>query len=241
MITGGPSGPAVRRPDARPARSPAAAWVRGFFYRYGWRAYALPVLSVVTLVAALQPAHVAHRAGTTRSSAPPPITARAPAPATVTATATATATASPSGAAQPGTVALPADRTPCATNASARLILVSVSAQRAWMCQRSTQVYSTLVTTGAVNVGDGTPLGTWHIQDKQTDRYLEGPGYRDFVHYWLPFDGDFGFHDAAWQTMPYGAPGYRSNGSHGCVHLPLPAMSWLFRWVDTGTTVTIQT
>lgn len=130
--------------------------------------------------------------------------------------------------------------TSCAANRAARTILVDITKQRVWMCERNVQVYSTLVTTGAANVGDGTPLGTWHIQDKQTDRYLVGPGYRDFVHYWLPFDGDFGFHDAPWQTMPFGAPGYVANGSHGCVHLPRDAMSWLFGWASVGTTVTIR-
>ncbi len=78
------------------------------------------------------------------------------------------------------------------------------------------------------------------MQDKQTNRYLVGPGYRDFVRYWMPFDGDFGFHDSSWQTFPYGSPGYKANGSHGCIHLPLPEMRWFFNWSDTNTTVTIQ-
>ena len=57
----------------------------------------------------------------------------------------------------------------------------------------------------------------------------------------MPFNGDFGFHDAPWQTMPYGAAGYTDNGSHGCVHLPAEAMAWLFNWAAVGATVTIRT
>jgi lipoprotein-anchoring transpeptidase ErfK/SrfK len=140
----------------------------------------------------------------------------------------------------PVAMSLGTDATPCTANTAPRLILVSITDQRVWMCQNKIQVYSTRVTTGAVNVGDSTPVGTWQIQSRETYRYLVGPGYRDFVHYWMPLDGDFGFHDAPWQTMPCGAPGYTDNGSHGCVHLPATAMAWLYDWAPNGTTVTIR-
>jgi hypothetical protein len=199
---------------------------RRFVHRYGWRAYALPLLSAVTVAAILHPAaddrhDPAHAAASTQSAGQ---------------------SSSLVGlrAAAPIQIGLGTDSTPCTANALPQFILVSITDQRVWMCQQHTQMYSTLVTTGAVNVGDGTPLGTWQIQDKQTNRYLVGPGYRDFVHYWMPFNGDFGFHDAPWQTMAYGAPGYTDNGSHGCVHLPAAAMAWLYNWAPTGTTVTIQ-
>jgi lipoprotein-anchoring transpeptidase ErfK/SrfK len=57
------------------------------------------------------------------------------------------------------------------------------------------------------------------------------------VHYWIPFNGDFGFHDATWQTMPFGSPDYRTQGSHGCVHLPMPTVQWLYNWAQAGSTV----
>jgi lipoprotein-anchoring transpeptidase ErfK/SrfK len=202
-------------------------WVlRSFARRYGWRAYAVPILAVITVIVYFDPSVIERTGATT----PPAHTVQ-------------------HGAAQRQTqvtqlpaeqFVLRADGTPCTQSKVAQLILVSIKEQRAWMCRGKTQMYSTLVTTGAVNVGNGTPLGTWQVQAKQTNRYLVGPGYSDFVKYWMPFDGDFGFHDASWQTMPYGSPGYRANGSHGCIHLPLPAMRWLFHWADPGTTVTIQ-
>lgn len=49
---------------------------------------------------------------------------------------------------------------------------------------------------------------------KQRNRYLVGPGYRDYVHYWVPFNGDFGLHGPSWQTM-----------------------AWLYRWGRVGSTV----
>lgn len=202
-------------------------WLRRFVAQYGWRAYALPILTVLTVVALIQPARAQHGAAAKSTVS---TTHRGAAPADALA---GLQDAPPIG------ISLGADSTPCAVNTRPQFILVSITQQRVWMCQRTTQVYSTLVTTGAVNVGNGTPVGTWQIQDKQTNRYLVGPGYRDFVHYWMPFDGDFGFHDAPWQTMPYGAPGYTANGSHGCVHLPAQAMTWFFGWASTGATVTI--
>ena len=35
-------------------------------------------------------------------------------------------------------------------------------------------------------------------------RLEEIPRVGDYVEYWVPFNGDFGFHDASWQTMPFG-------------------------------------
>ena len=181
---------------------------RAFVHRHGWRAYALPLLVVLTVFEVLRLGQGAR--------ATPPVKVAAAAP---------TATARPS---------------PCAGNTAAQLVVVSIGKQHAWMCAASAQVYTTAVTTGASALGLATPVGTWQVQDKQTNRYLVGPGYRDFVSYWVPFDGDFGFHDARWQTMAYGSPDYRSQGSHGCVHLAAAAMAWLFGWARVGATVTVQ-
>lgn len=131
------------------------------------------------------------------------------------------------------------DAAACLANQSPQLVLVSISRQRAWMCSGTRTVHATAVTTGDVESGDGTPTGTWEIEAKEPDRWLTGPDYSDFVHFWMPFHDDFGFHDASWQTMPFGDVGYRSQGSHGCVHLPAASMAWLYNWADVGATVTI--
>lgn len=85
-----------------------------------------------------------------------------------------------------------------------------------------------------------TPAGSWAVQAKQTDRDLIGPGYRNHVHIGMPFDADIGFHDAPWQSLPFGAVDYSNAGSHRCVHLPLPAMARLYRWAHIGAGVTVQ-
>lgn len=129
--------------------------------------------------------------------------------------------------------------TVCAHNSRAQHIFVSIADQHAWFCTRTHSVRDTVVTTGASTERHATPLGSWLVQGKQADRVLNGPGYSQHVRYWVPFNGDFGFHDAAWQQMPYGTTGYRTLGSHGCVHLPRAEMTWFYHWVHVGADVTI--
>jgi lipoprotein-anchoring transpeptidase ErfK/SrfK len=60
------------------------------------------------------------------------------------------------------------------------------------------------------------------------------------VRYWIPFDAPlFGFHDSSWQRFPYGSPKYQTDGSHGCIHMPLRAIAWFYRWVARPTAVHI--
>lgn len=131
----------------------------------------------------------------------------------------------------------------CAHNALAQRVIVDISAQHLWMCTRGRTAYQSAVTTGAVDLAyDSTPLGTFHVQARNRDTTLtlaDGSTYR--VHYWVPFDAPlFGFHDADWQTIPYGSPAFRTKGSHGCVHVPLAVMGRLYRWAAVGTAVTIR-
>jgi lipoprotein-anchoring transpeptidase ErfK/SrfK len=131
----------------------------------------------------------------------------------------------------------------CAGNAASQLVLVSITHQHVWMCSRTHLAYSAPVTTGAVDLPyDSTPTGTYAVQAKQTDQtltLLSGATYQ--VNYWIPFDGPlFGFHDSSWQSFPYGSARYHTEGSHGCVHMPLAAIRFLYNWAVVGATVTIR-
>jgi lipoprotein-anchoring transpeptidase ErfK/SrfK len=124
---------------------------------------------------------------------------------------------------------------------------VSVAQQHAWVCAGAKQINDTAVTTGTTvirnGVDDNTPTGTWQIQAKYTDTYLKGSdangSWDDYVQYWMPFDGEIGFHDASWQTFPFGSSQYQTNGSHGCVHVPTAFIAWFYNWAHVGTTVVI--
>ncbi|MGI8880124.1 MAG: L,D-transpeptidase [Jatrophihabitans sp.] len=127
-------------------------------------------------------------------------------------------------------------------NTRYQLVLVSITAQHLWMCAHARQVYSTAVTTGAVAKHDATPTGTFHVQGRNRDTtLLQDDGSQYHVKYWIPFQAPlFGFHDAPWQHFPYGSAEYRSEGSHGCVHLPARAIAFLYHWVEIGATVVIR-
>lgn len=137
--------------------------------------------------------------------------------------------------------------TNCSNNASGKLLLVSISQQHVWACDGTSLASQSAVTTGAsglTNVDDATPTGTWHIYSKQTNRHLTGCDvngcWNDPVAYWMPFDDQVGFHDASWQTFPFGSNLYTTQGSHGCVHLPLDFITWVYGWAPVGTTVTVK-
>jgi len=90
----------------------------------------------------------------------------------------------------------PAD-TRCTGNTVSKLLLVSISSQHMWACERDTLVNQSAVTTGATQapngVDDATNIGTWHIYSKQINQHLRGSdvngSWDDFVQYWIPFDG----------------------------------------------------
>jgi lipoprotein-anchoring transpeptidase ErfK/SrfK len=203
---------------------------------YGWRAYALVALSVLTIVA------IVHT--TTSPADDKRVTVEGKAQAGFVAAAQPVKQQS---LAQPVTLVGPPeaasdaklgdDAINCATNDYSRLVVVSISHQHLWACEGARQVRSTAVTTGKITDNDQTPLGSWRVQAKQRDRYLVGEGYKDYVQYWIPFNGDFGLHDASWQTMPFGASGWKTEGSHGCVHLPTSEMAWLYSWSTVESTV----
>jgi hypothetical protein len=124
---------------------------------------------------------------------------------------------------------------------SGKAVRVDISQQFARMCADHQQVRTTPVTTGAVSLGDGTPTGTWHVQARirNTTLYPAAGGAYP-VKYWMPYNGAYGMHDSSWQHFRYGSAKYRTEGSHGCVHVPGKTMAWLFNWAAVGTTVTIS-
>jgi hypothetical protein len=125
-------------------------------------------------------------------------------------------------------------------------IYVNIELQHLWACDGVYLFLDTAVTTGAwklPHVNDATPIGTFHIYGKARNVVLSGHDYygswHDHVAYWMPFYGPYGFHDASWQTFPFGSSLYSTKGSHGCVHVPVAVLGKIFNWAPIGTTVTI--
>lgn len=149
-----------------------------------------------------------------------------------------------------GTVTV--DATCGGNTAGAKLIVVSIGQQHLWACYGTQLVDDTPVTTGAyalTNSNDATPTGVFHVYYHATNTYLTGNdingSWHDYVYYWMAFYDTrsgmtIGFHDASWQTFPFGGSQYATQGSHGCIHVPLGFMSWLYGWARNGTTVSVH-
>lgn len=121
-----------------------------------------------------------------------------------------------------------------------RVVVISISYQHLWACRGRHLVLSTPITTGATARGWATPTGSWRVYAKQREVNLVGASWNDHVHYWMPYSGPYGIHDATWQHFPEGSPKYTSRGSHGCTHVPLREMRQIFAWAAVGTRVTVR-
>lgn len=179
-------------------------------------------------------------------SSTPPAASTAPHVASTAPASAAAVVAKPSPA--PTVTARPAVAVACAhTPQATKHIYVSIKAQHLWACSGRTLVLEGAVTTGAsalTNVHDATPVGTSRITGKMRNTVLSGSdvngSWNDHVHYWMPFNGGDGFHDAPWQTFPLGSSLYRTKGSHGCVHMSLHDVATLYSWAPVGTLVTVE-
>lgn len=257
-------------------RGPGPKAVADFVDRHGWRAYALPALTLLTMIALFRaggghsPAEAMdHQAAAYQAATHPTGPTATATTATATTATVPNATAPTATAARPSTQATgrpvrparvrrvtlapdpaapgkqhdkqagPPTSARCRGNSSAHKVVVSIAAQHAWMCAHSSLVYSSAVTTGKSASGHATPTGTFRVQGNVTDTTLNGSGYSVHVAYWIPFNGDIGFHDASWQTMKFGSADYPTQGSRGCVHMPLPTIAWLHKWVRVGKTVVV--
>jgi lipoprotein-anchoring transpeptidase ErfK/SrfK len=131
----------------------------------------------------------------------------------------------------------------CAGNTISQLVKVSLADQHLWLCAKSKTVLDTPITSGASSLPyDSTPTGNFRIQGRDRNSVLTlNTGKQYDVKYWIPFNAPlFGFHDSSWQNFPYGSAKYKTQGSHGCVHMPLKAIAFLYNWVQIGATVHIR-
>jgi lipoprotein-anchoring transpeptidase ErfK/SrfK len=194
------------------------------------------VIAVVAAVAVLSACSSATGGSSVRTSSP----AGAAAVAAPQVASTARSTPAPSTSVVP-VVPKPKPKNYCAANTSPQKVIVNVRKQHAWMCAKHTDVFDTGITTGMVGEWTSTPTGNYQIQGRNTNTVLTlNTGAQYDVKYWIPFDAPlFGFHDSSWQQFPYGSAKYKTQGSHGCIHMPLKAMKFLYNWAAAPTDVHI--
>lgn len=115
-------------------------------------------------------------------------------------------------------------------------IEVDMSNQHLYYYEEGRLILDTDIVTGGYPNGSDTPAGCFYAYDKQTDRVLVGPGYRTPVKFWIRVKDSIGIHDADWREE-FGGEIYKTDGSHGCVNVPVDIMSKLYDLTKEGTPI----
>ena len=144
----------------------------------------------------------------------------------------------------PPVVATP---TPAPTPAAqGKLIVVTLATQSLTAYENGKVVATTVVATGRPALP--TLTGTFHIKAKYTPYQFISPWPKSSPYWyasaWVKYamlyqDGGYFIHDAPWRTV-YGPGANLTNGTHGCVNVPLNTMTFLYKWAGVGTTIIVQ-
>ncbi len=78
-----------------------------------------------------------------------------------------------------------------------------------------------------------TPEGIFGLSYKTRNAVLRGATYQTPVSYWMPFYGNYGMHDANWRGS-FGGDIFITNGSHGCINLPVSMAEQIYQYVSEG-------
>ena len=113
---------------------------------------------------------------------------------------------------------------------------INLTAQHLFYYQDGVLILESDFVSGNSSRGYDTPAGVYGITYKQRDATLTGETYETPVSYWMPFNGNIGMHDASWRAA-FGGDIYKTNGSHGCINLPVPVAAELYGYVEKGTPV----
>ncbi|WMJ89950.1 L,D-transpeptidase [Anaerocolumna sp. MB42-C2] len=115
---------------------------------------------------------------------------------------------------------------------------VNLTAQHLFFYKEGNLVLETDFVSGNLSKDWGTPVGTYPVQYKENDATLNGEDYSTPVKYWMPFNGNIGFHDAPWRSE-FGKKIYLTSGSHGCINMPPAAAKKMFENIKRGVAVVV--
>lgn len=108
---------------------------------------------------------------------------------------------------------------------------IDLTNQHLYMYKSGVLITESNIVSGCVSTNHNTPAGTYHLTYKTRNATLRGPGYASFVNYWMPFNGGIGMHDATWRSS-FGGNIYKTNGSHGCINMPLSKAKEVYQNLD---------
>ncbi len=113
---------------------------------------------------------------------------------------------------------------------------VDLTAQHMYLYNNGMLVFESDFVSGCTNKGRGTPGGLYCVKYKSRNAVLRGEDYETPVSYWMPFNRGIGFHDADWRGA-FGGNIYITNGSHGCINLPVSKARELYNLIEAGVPV----
>lgn len=110
-----------------------------------------------------------------------------------------------------------------------------MSNQHLYLYQKGELMLESDFVSGNISLGGGyiTPEGIFGLTYKTTDAVLRGRDYVTPVNYWMPFYGNYGMHDATWRNE-FGGNIYLTDGSHGCLNLPLDKAAEIYTYMTEG-------
>ena len=118
----------------------------------------------------------------------------------------------------------------------------NLSMQHLWFYVDGGLVIESDFVSGCVAKGHETNTGVFPLPYKESPSVLSGQdgpnGYEVKVNYWMPFSDGQGLHDAVWRGA-FGGTIYQTNGSHGCVNLPLSAAAAIYNYIEAGMAIVI--
>lgn len=114
-------------------------------------------------------------------------------------------------------------------------IEVSIDQQHLWLYKNGVLITETDVVTGTATPEFETYKGAWTIAFKKSPYTLSSDiyGYKVPVNYWMPFVYGQGLHDLS-SRKAFGGQIYKTNGSHGCINLPLDQAKIIYETIDAG-------
>ena len=110
---------------------------------------------------------------------------------------------------------------------------IDLSNQHLYLHWKGQIVLETDFVSGDMSNGNTTPGGLYRLTYRTTNAVLRGRDYVTPVSYWMPFNGNIGMHDATWRSE-FGGDIFMTDGSHGCINLPLDKAQAIFGYVSTG-------
>ena len=116
---------------------------------------------------------------------------------------------------------------------------VNIADQKVYVVIDNEIVVETSCVTGTADGEHDTPKGIYFVIRKATDYTMVK--YEAFVNYWMPINDKtgVGLHDATWRGS-FGGSIYKTNGSHGCINLPLGKTAEIYEAVYPGIPVLVH-